>query len=81
MKIVLSRKGFDSSAGGCPSPILPDGQLLSLPIPDTLSPTRYADLGLPSGLLDDLTRGRIELNHGAHLDPDIHWRSLPRVRN
>jgi len=34
MKIILSRKGFDSSYGGCPSPILPDGTLLSLPIPE-----------------------------------------------
>ena len=33
MKVILSRKGFDSSNGGCPSPILPDGTLLSLPIP------------------------------------------------
>ncbi|MBQ1935580.1 MAG: hypothetical protein II351_01870, partial [Clostridia bacterium] len=23
MKIILSRKGFDSANGGCPSPILP----------------------------------------------------------
>ena len=33
MKVVLSRKGFDSSYGGFPSPILPDGTLISLPIP------------------------------------------------
>jgi len=39
MKIILSRKGFDSSTGGFPSPIivdngdLEDGKLLSLPIP------------------------------------------------
>ena len=29
MKIILSRKGFDSGSGGVPSPIFPDGQLLS----------------------------------------------------
>lgn len=81
MKIILSRKGFDSSAGGCPSPILPDGQLLSLPIPDAQSPTRYADLGLPSGLLEDLTHRRIKLNHGAHLDPDINPQTLSRKRH
>jgi len=34
MKIILSRKGFDSKNGGIASPILPDGALLSLPIPD-----------------------------------------------
>ena len=53
MKIILSRKGFDSSNGGCPSPILPDGTLLSMPIPsndrdtyETLScrGVNYADL-------------------------------------
>ena len=33
MRIILSRKGLDSATGGIPSPILPDGQLLPLPIP------------------------------------------------
>lgn len=37
MKVVLSRKGMDSRAGGIPSPILPDGMLLSLPIPNEKS--------------------------------------------
>ena len=44
MKIVLSRKGFDSAAGGVASPILPDGKMLSLPIPDRSSPITYADI-------------------------------------
>lgn len=35
MKIILSRKGFDSGSGGCASPVLPDGTMLSLPIPET----------------------------------------------
>lgn len=34
MKFILSRKGMDSAAGGFANPILPDGTLLSLPIPD-----------------------------------------------
>ncbi|HEX6606573.1 MAG TPA: hypothetical protein VF276_06620, partial [Chloroflexia bacterium] len=34
MKIILSRKGFDSSIGKVPSPIFPSGELRSLPIPD-----------------------------------------------
>jgi hypothetical protein len=34
MKVILSRKGFDSSYGGGPSPILVDGRMVSLPIPD-----------------------------------------------
>ena len=33
MKIILSRKGFDCTNGEQASPILPDGTLLSLPIP------------------------------------------------
>lgn len=33
MKIILSRKGFDSQYGKIKSPILEDGTLLSLPIP------------------------------------------------
>ena len=33
MKIILSRKGFDSSAGKQANPIMPDGTLLSMPIP------------------------------------------------
>ena len=37
MKIILSRKGFDSENGGYASPILPDGSLVSLPIPNTTS--------------------------------------------
>ena len=34
MKIILSRKGFDSSCGGVASPILPGGEIVSLPIPE-----------------------------------------------
>ena len=30
MKIIFSRKGFDSANGGVPSPIFPDGMTLSL---------------------------------------------------
>ena len=33
MKIILSRKAFDSRHGGHASPILPDWTMLSLPIP------------------------------------------------
>jgi hypothetical protein len=55
-RIILSRKGFDKSTGALPSPILPDGRMLSLPIPQypngirklgkpkTTVTTRYSDL-------------------------------------
>jgi hypothetical protein len=32
VKLILSRKGFDSAAGGVPSPLI-DGRPVSLPIP------------------------------------------------
>jgi len=43
LKLILSRKGFDSSNGGFPSLILPDGRMVSLPIPEK-SKIRYSDL-------------------------------------
>ena len=82
MKIILSRKGFDSSAGGVPSPILPDGRLVSLPIPDTLSTIRYRDIAshdrMTGKLVKDLTRGKFNATTKAHLDPDLLDCSLPR---
>lgn len=82
MKIIFSRKGFDSSAGGVPSPILPDGRLVSLPIPDPLAATRYRDIAshdsMTGKLVCDLTRGRIKASARAHLDPDLLPDSLPR---
>jgi outer membrane protein assembly factor BamB len=33
MRVILRRKGFDSTSGGTPSPIPPDGTPISLPIP------------------------------------------------
>lgn len=34
MKVILSRKGFDSGYGGYPSPIFDNGRMVSLPIPE-----------------------------------------------
>ena len=47
MRIIFSRKGFDSGSGGGSSPIV-DGRPVSLPIPDTkgIARTTYGDLGL-----------------------------------
>ncbi|NBB93924.1 MAG: hypothetical protein GVY32_12245 [Gammaproteobacteria bacterium] len=82
MKIVLSRKGFDSSAGGVPSPILPDGRLVSLPIPDPRSPLRYGEIGGEAreigALVSNLTGGRIRRSSRAHLDPDLVAADRPR---
>lgn len=82
MRLILSRKGFDSSAGGCPNPVFPDGSVLSLPIPDPASPIRYGRIlhhGKPLGpLVRDLTRGRVTERDGAHLDPDVIPDAYPR---
>lgn len=70
MRIVFSRKGFDSKTGRCPSPIV-DGRPVSLPIPTGgRSDTRYADLGL-GDLVEALTRGRIGRTACCHADPDL----------
>lgn len=84
MKIVLSRKGFDSSAGGCASPIV-DGRLVSLPIPDADSGITYAQVrhdavGALDHVVSDLTRGRIIGRHGAHLDPDLDPAATARLQ-
>lgn len=72
MKIILSRKGFDSSYGGYPSPILPEGRLLSFPIPDPNSPIKYCDLQVNSNttvlnLINDLIGEEIEFIIGCKL--------------
>lgn len=79
MKVIFSRKGFDRTAGGCPSPIV-DGHPLSLPIPSKKStPTRYGDLAGPyAGLIADLSGGRLNAADWCHLDPDIVAECLPR---
>lgn len=82
MKIIFSRKGFDSSSGGKPSPILTDGRMVSLPIPDKHSSIRYRDIRWQEynlgSIVSDLTYGRIPASHFAHLDPDLSRESLPR---
>lgn len=85
MKVIFSRKGFDSSNGGYPSPILPDLRLVSLPIPWETDEHKYSDLHLDSSrTYYDLMSGLetkiklrkkwIELteNTKCHLDPDIN---------
>lgn len=81
MKIILSRKGVDSSAGGFASPIFPDGSLLSIPIPDKRSSVCYRDLCGPvkmSTLISQLSNGRIKGSEAVHLDPDLLEASIVR---
>lgn len=82
MKTILSRKGFDSEYGGAPSPILPDGTMISLPIPDRDAPITYADIQRGrinlGDMAVDLTRGDIRRDYRAHLDPDINLHAVSR---
>lgn len=82
MKIILSRKGFDSASGGVPSPIFPDGRMLSLSIPDKQSPVAYQEIrGHESATMGELVEqlASIPRTHRAHLDPDLSSQSIPRL--
>lgn len=90
MKIILSRKGFDGSAGGCPSPIFEDGSMISLPIPAVGRFGRdYASINSPrkefshlGQLIRQLRSGKAGKLSKAHLDPDLKKESLNlRPRN
>lgn len=85
MKIILSRKGFDASCGGKPSPIFPDGRLYSLPIPEGKrgqQSTCYDDITFREytlgKLVQDLTNNAIRGDRRVHLDPDLRIESLTR---
>lgn len=68
MKIVFSRKGFDSSYGGCPSPII-DGRPVSLPIPGSRGEeATYDALGIGE-IVRRATRGRMSGSEPCHDDP------------
>ena len=73
MKIILSRKGFDSSNGGKPSPIMPDGTLLSMPIPSDDDKDEYCDLQYDGMNYSQILRTLAPqaLDHNCHIDPDI----------
>jgi hypothetical protein len=83
MRLILSRKGFDSAAGGCASPILPGGRLVSLPIPAMRGTVRYGELAAGfvrvADLVRDLTGGRHGPGDRAHLDPDLDRASCSRL--
>ena len=70
MNVILSRKGFDSGYGGWASPILPDGRMLSLPIPASNGLVTYEGLSVGDGcsyleIMRDLRRGHDD--HSIHL--------------
>lgn len=68
MRIIFSRKGFDSAAGGGASPIV-DGRPISLPIPaGVASRTTYGDLGLGEHAAR-ASRGKLGADDLCHRDP------------
>lgn len=76
MKVILSRKGFDSNTGGISSAIFENGDLISFPIPehvvdgvkeDHFNMLKYKDLDL-SRILNNLG---YQNNQKCHIDPDI----------
>lgn len=84
MKVILSRKGFDSKYGNSPSPILPDGRLISFPIPSEEGPVAYTELILDEkrtyyDLMAELSVAVHTFR--CHLDPDIYRRVLLRHKN
>lgn len=71
MKVVLSRKGFDSANGGIVSPIFEDGTMISFPIPsndtDTYDSLEYSGETY-SKILSDL---KYKGEDRCHVDPDL----------
>ncbi len=65
MKIILSRKGFDGTYGGYPSPIFPDGRMLSMPIPDSV----FVKIDINDNLRSfvEARRGRCDLDKKGNL--------------
>jgi hypothetical protein len=77
-KVILSRKGFDSSACGKPSFIYGD-RLISLPIPGEGSGIGYKDIFFDRNTkLDKMMQevGIKQYDSECHLDPDIKVVSL-----
>lgn len=84
MKIILSRKGFDSKYGGQPSPIMPDGTLISFPIPSKGDNLKYTDLFYKDKsffeIINQLSHNpNVKSKYTCHLDPDIRRNNLKRL--
>ncbi len=74
MKIILSRKGFDSGYGGIPSPVLPGIGPVSLPIPSNAGEAArsYAPAGISlADLLSQLSARKFDEATLVHYDPDL----------
>jgi hypothetical protein len=85
MKIILSRKGVDSNTGGLASPILPDGTLLSLPIPSddiiTYSSINWNKKSYIDIIKELSPKTTLNTFSNCHLDPDLRYDSIGRQEN
>lgn len=92
MKIILSRKGFDSGFGGYASLILPDGTIQSLPIPSSSDVLTYAEVKSryhQSSLIELMKSIKKQIKEyewkplddttNCHLDPDIDLYAIDRT--
>ncbi|MEM6965437.1 MAG: hypothetical protein AAF573_11770 [Bacteroidota bacterium] len=85
-KVILSRKGYDSSYGGGASPILPNGDLISIPIPAndnekgiSYSKIRYGENSYLE-LMEELGV-KIPKSKTCHFDPDLIKEAYDRKEN
>lgn len=83
MKIILSRKGFDISNGGKASPILPNGQMISFPIPSQYTTDSWEQLESTIDL-NKIVRDLLPQKyweHGLHIDPDLNRAKSKRTQD
>lgn len=90
MKVILSRKGFDSENGKMPSAIMPNGDVVSFPIPSedytTFDDLRYGQFSYKR-ILDSLAQKKFGCGcevfpqRHCHVDPDLdrtRWKNVHR---
>jgi Nucleotide modification associated domain 3 len=86
MQIILSRKGFDTQYGGQASPIMPDGTLLSIPIPAKNESIKFSNLNFNGKTYLEIIKElnpntEIKDNYTCHLDPDLRNAAIKREKN
>lgn len=78
LRVILGRKGFDGSTGGCLSPIIA-GKPLPQPILTRRSTPTPGDLADDhAAIVADLSKGKWSASSPCHLDPDIDATLIPR---
>lgn len=77
MKVIFSRKGFDSESGKMASPIINDHPI-SLPIPHQNSSITFEDRDLGQ-IVEDLSNGKINRTALCHPDPDLNMGAFGQV--